>query len=151
MGTKQRRFGQKLRQKRIAKGYSLRKFAAQVGVSPTYLSQVEQGNVQPPTADRVRRMAELLGENPDEWIALAGRVPEDLPEIIQSHPLQIPELLREASGLTAQQLQRLREAARKMKEEGSLHDDVSRRRGGWEQSQSAGDDLGVGACGPAAG
>ena len=112
-------FGRLLRRKRIAKGYSLRKFAQLVGVSPTYLSQVEQGNVQPPTADRVKRMAELLGENADEWIALAGRVPEDLPEIIRSHPREIPELLREAGGLTAQQLRRLREAARKMKQEES--------------------------------
>jgi len=117
MGKKHRIFGQMLREKRIEKGYSLRKFAQEVGVSPTYLSQVEQGNVQPPTADRVKRMAEILGENPDEMIALAGRVPEDLPEIIHSHPREIPELLREASGLTAQQIQRLREAARKMREE----------------------------------
>ncbi len=119
MGRKHKIFGQMLREKRLAKGFSLRKFAQLVGVSPTYLSQVEQGNVQPPTAERVKRMAELLGENPDEWIALAGRVPEDLPQIIHSHPREIPELLREASGLTAQQLQRLREAARKMKEEES--------------------------------
>lgn len=112
-------FGRALRETRLAKRFSLRKFAQLVGVSPTYLSQVEQGNVQPPTADRVKRMAELLGENPDEWIALAGRVPEDLPQIIQSHPRQIPELVREAGGLTAQQLERLREAARKMKEEES--------------------------------
>jgi hypothetical protein len=55
------------------------------------------------------------GENPDEWIALAGRVPEDLPKIIQRHPRQILELLREASGLTAQQIERLRELARRMK------------------------------------
>jgi len=119
MTHKRRTFGELLREKRIEKGFSLRKFAQLVDVSPTYLSQVEQGNVQPPTADRVKRMAELLGENPDEWIALAGRVPEDLPEIIHSHPRDIPELLREAGGLTAQQLQRLREAARKMKEEES--------------------------------
>ncbi len=119
MGRKHRIFGHMLREKRIAKGFSLRKFAEQVGVSPTYLSQVEQGNVQPPTADRVKRVAELLGENPDEWIALAGRVPEDLPKIIHSHPREIPELLREASGLTAEQLRTLREQARKLKERGN--------------------------------
>lgn len=112
-------FGEVLREKRLEKGFSLRKFAAEVGVSPTYLSQVEQGNVQPPTADRVKRMAELLGENPDLWIALAGRVPEDLPGIIQKQPTEMPELLREASGLTAEQLRKLREQAKKMKERGS--------------------------------
>ncbi|GIW56343.1 MAG: hypothetical protein KatS3mg082_3019 [Nitrospiraceae bacterium] len=119
MPGKHNTFGPRLRDKRIAKGFSLRKFAELVGVSPTYLSQVEQGNVQPPTADRVKRMAELLGENPDEWIALAGRVPEDLPEIIHEQPTEIPELLREARGLTVEQLRKLREQARKLKNRGS--------------------------------
>jgi transcriptional regulator with XRE-family HTH domain len=112
-------FGQVLREKRLEKGFSLRKFAELVGVSPTYLSQVEQCNVDPPTAERVKRMAELLGENPDEWIALAGRVPEDLPGIIQKQPTEMPELLREASGLTAEQLRKLREQAKKLKERGN--------------------------------
>lgn len=117
MGTKQQKpFGDVLREKRMAKGISLRKFADQVGVSPTYLSQVEQGNIDPPTAERVRKMAEILGENADELIALAGRVPEDLPKIIQKQPTQIPELLREASGLTAEQLRQLVEKAKRLKE-----------------------------------
>jgi hypothetical protein len=49
-------------------------------------------------------------------IALAGRVPEDLPEIIQRQPTEMPELLREASGLTGEQLRRLTEHIRKLKE-----------------------------------
>jgi transcriptional regulator with XRE-family HTH domain len=118
MGSKTHKtFGQALRAKRIEKGYSLRKFAELVGVSPTYLSQVEQGNVDPPTAERVQRMAELLGENPDEWIALAGRVADDLPEIIQGHT-EVPDLLRAVKGLTADQLRRLRADAEQMKKEG---------------------------------
>ncbi len=111
-------FGQILRAKRLEKKIGLRKFAELVGISPTYLSQVEQCNVMPPTADRVSRMASLLGENPDEWIALAGRVPGDLSQIIQSQPTELPELLREASGLTAEQLRRLREQVRRLKEGG---------------------------------
>lgn len=112
------RFGDLLREKRIAKDLSLRKFAELVGVSPTYLSQVEQGNVDAPTAERVKCMAELLGENSDEWIALAGRVPDDLAGIIQNEPTEMPELLREASGLTGEQLRKLRHQARKLKESG---------------------------------
>ena len=111
------RFGDVLRKKRLAKGYSLRAFAKVVGVSPTYLSQVEQSNIQPPTAERVHRMAELLEENSDEWIALAGRVPQDLPGIIQEQPTEMSELLREASGLTAEQLRKLTKQARKLKDE----------------------------------
>jgi hypothetical protein len=55
-----------------------------------------------------------LGENPDEWIALAGRVPDDLPEIIQKYT-EVPDLLRAVKGLTADQLRRLRENAESMK------------------------------------
>lgn len=116
MSQRGKSFGQVLRAKRLEKGFSLRKFAELVGVSPTYLSQVEQGNADPPTAERVKRMAELLGESVDEWTALAGRVPEDLPGIIQKQPTEMPELLREASGLSAEQLRKLREQAKKLKE-----------------------------------
>lgn len=117
MTKQQISFGRLLREKRLAKKFSLRKFAELVGVSPTYLSQVEQENVMPPTADRVKRMAELLGENPDEWIGLAGRVPEDLSGIIQQQPTEMPELLREASGLSAVQLRQLREQIKRLKEQ----------------------------------
>lgn len=108
-------FGQALRDKRLEKGFSLRKFAQLVGVSPTYLSQVEQSNVDPPTADRVKRMAEILGENVDEWTALAGRLAEDLPAIIHEEPREVPDLLRAVRGLTADQIRALRARAEQMK------------------------------------
>ncbi len=118
MSKKRATFGQVLREARLAKGFTLRKFAEEVGLSPTYISQVEQDNVDPPTAERVKTMADLLGANSDEWISLAGRLPEDLPGIIQNAPTKMPELLREASGLTPEQLQKLLDNARKMKERG---------------------------------
>lgn len=108
-------FGQTLREKRVAKGFSLRKFAEKVKVSPTYLSQVEQDKVAPPTADRVRTMAEELGESVDEWTALAGRLTEDLPDIIHEAPSAVPDLLRAIRGLTPDQLRELRERAERMK------------------------------------
>lgn len=115
-GGKPKPFGKVLREKRLAKGFTLRKFAELIDVSPTYLSQVEQENVQPPTAERVKKMADVLGENADEMIALAGRCPEDLPGIIQSEPTVMPELLREASGLTGDQLRKIVQQVRKLKE-----------------------------------
>lgn len=118
MAGKPKTLGPLIREARLAKGYSLRKFAEFVGVSPTYLSLVEQDKLdRPPTAERMRRMAELLGADPDEWIALAGRVPEDVAGIVRSAPKDMPELLRAAKGLTIEQLRSLAEQARRMKKD----------------------------------
>ena len=113
---KQQSFGERLRERRITKGIGLRAFSKDVGVSPTYLSQVEQGKVDPPTADRVKRIAELLEESVDEWTALAGRLAEDLPEIIHSSPIEVPDLLRAVKGMTPEQMQKVREAAEKIRD-----------------------------------
>lgn len=118
MADQNKPFGTLLRETRVARGYSLRKFAEMVDVSPTYLSQVEQGKVErPPTAERVRVMAELLGQNPAHWITLAGREPEYLAEMIRNEPA-LPELLRAAQGLTAEQLKKLTEQARRQSQKG---------------------------------
>jgi transcriptional regulator with XRE-family HTH domain len=116
MATKTKKpFGTLVREKRTAKGISLRKFAEMVGVSPTYLSQVEQGNCDPPTAERVKRIAEILGENSDELTALAGRVPEDVQRLLEKHPACLAAFIREASELSPDQLQVLTEQARRLR------------------------------------
>ncbi len=90
-------FGQALREKRLAAKISLRQFAEQIGVSATYLSQVEQCNAPPPTADRIQHMAKLLGVNADPLLALAGRIPDDLAVLIHRHPIELPRLIREVA------------------------------------------------------
>lgn len=121
MTNDQTHFGDLLRKRRLAKGLSLRKFAELVGVSPTYLSLVEKGKVErPPTAERIRKMAELLDESPDQWIGMAGRVPDDVTDIIKSEPEAMPELLRAARGMTAEELRKLaKRLGRKRDEEGT--------------------------------
>ena len=112
-------FGDLLRATRIAKGYSLRKFAKLSDTSPTYLSQIEQAkNERPPAEERVRRIAELLGQDADEWVALAGRVPEELTDIIKKEPQAMPALLRAAKGLTAEELRKLTDQIRDQQKDG---------------------------------
>lgn len=113
MSRHKKTFGEVLREAREGR-FSIRKFAELTGVSPTYLSQVEKGNVAAPTAERVKVMAELLEANADEWTALAGRVPDDLPAIIQSHPIEMPALIREANDLSDEQLKLVRGQIRKL-------------------------------------
>ncbi len=92
------------------KRITLRKFADMIGVSPTYLSQVEKGRFHPPTAYRVRRIAKLLGEDADLWIALADRVPEDVDDMVKRHPKDMPELMRLVIGSTPGEFQAIKEA-----------------------------------------
>lgn len=101
-------FGAVLRKRRIEKGFSLRKFAELVDISPTYLSLVETGKADyAPAVERVRKMAELLGADPDQWIGLAGRMPEDVKKIILEDPESMPALLRAAKHLTSEELKKL--------------------------------------------
>lgn len=103
-------FGHVLREKRLAKKLGLRRFAELAGVSPTYLCRVEQCSVTPPTAERVRRMAELLEENPDRWVALAGRAADDLSAIVAESPVEVLRIIHAMRGMTPRQLEKLRDA-----------------------------------------
>jgi transcriptional regulator with XRE-family HTH domain len=108
-------FGEKLRKERTAAKITLRKFAAQLGVSPTYVSQVEQGNFPPMTAERATKIAEILGGNADDWVALADRIPDDLDDRIRKHPNDMPELMRLATGLTSKEFETIKDVIREIK------------------------------------
>ncbi len=63
-------------------------------MQPAYLSEVERGNVAPPSEATIRRLATDLGEDPDVLLALAGKVSKDLQEVIRRRPKLFAELLR---------------------------------------------------------
>ena len=110
-------FGATVRRLREEQKIGLRKFAQLVGMSPTYLSKVERDEFKPPTEEKVRAIAEALGQ--DELLALAGRVSSDLADIIQRHPREMATFLRAANGLSVEEMQRLAEEARRLKKEES--------------------------------
>ena len=76
------------------------------GVSATLMSRVENGEGLPPGADKIKRMAKILGEDPDVLLALAGKVDPELPEIIRGRPRAMADLLRTArdQGLTEEEI-----------------------------------------------
>jgi len=110
-------FGATVRWLRESQKIGLRKFAHTVGMSPTYLSKVERDEFKPPTEEKVKAIAEALGQDPDELLALAGRVPSDLTDIIQRHPREMATFLRAANGLSAEEMQRLADEAWRLKKE----------------------------------
>lgn len=104
-------FAVTLRETRIAKGYSLRDFANRIGISPTYLSRVENGDSPDPTQQRVRAIAALLGRNVDEWLALAGHVPSDVCDAILCRPALLSRLVRATESLLDDEVAQLIEHA----------------------------------------
>jgi transcriptional regulator with XRE-family HTH domain len=106
-------FGATVRRKREELEIGLREMAKKIGVSPTYLSKVERDEFPPPAEDKVIAIANVLGCDRDELLALAGKVSSDLTEIIRRHPREMASFLRSANGLTAEQMARLAEEARK--------------------------------------
>jgi transcriptional regulator with XRE-family HTH domain len=109
-------FGALVRREREAKEIGLREMAKKIGVSPTYLSKVERDEFPPPAEDKVRRIAEIIGRDADELLALAGRVASDLTDIIRQRPRELADFLRAAKGLTADDLARLARQAQRAKE-----------------------------------
>lgn len=118
MAPTKKNFGSVLRARRVEKGFSLRKFAEKVGVSPTYLSLVETGQAPyQPTVDRIKKMAELLGVDADEWIQLAGRVSDELEEMNRDNPQMMPALLRIARNTPPEELAKLAAKAERQSQE----------------------------------
>jgi len=115
-------FGERIRQLREEKRksdpkFSLRQFADAVGVSPTFLSKMERGEFNPPSAETIKRMATLLGADADELLALAGKVDPELNKIISEQPKAMADFLRTARqrGLTEEDIRKLTEQIRQGK------------------------------------
>jgi transcriptional regulator with XRE-family HTH domain len=70
-----RGFGDIARDARVAAEKTLKEVADALGYTVAYLSDIERGNRNPPTADIARKWASLLGADPDrfEWYAQLDR------------------------------------------------------------------------------
>jgi len=117
MTTGREKFGAFIRREREAREIGLREMAKKIGVSPTYLSKVERDEFTPPTEDKVRAIASIIECDPDELLAMAGRVSSDIADIIRRHPVELSALLRTANGLSADDIARLAQEAKKAKGE----------------------------------
>lgn len=92
-------FGDYVRQKRESlrlsdKGFSLRQVAQRVGIQAAYLSKIERNEVSPPSEATIIRLANEINENPDQLLALAGKVSQALRQIILNRPQIFADLLK---------------------------------------------------------
>jgi len=90
-------FGKFMNKLRNNAGLSLREFARQADLSPTYISKMERGDFSPPSADTIKRMAEVLKyPEIDKLLTLADKIDEELEDMIKNNPV-VPAFLRSVS------------------------------------------------------
>lgn len=89
-------FGIRIRELRHREGdMSLRELARRVGISPSYLSQIEQGKLPPPSnIFLITHLAQELNENSIDLARFARRPNHSLSDLIIKHP-EIPSLIAE--------------------------------------------------------
>lgn len=87
--------GEWLRDARIAKGVSLRSVAAQLEITPSYLSDIENDR-RTPAEDVLRKLTEAVGVDFEDAMALAGRFGEVAERYIKRQPGAV-RLMRQVS------------------------------------------------------
>ena len=77
--------GERIKRLRKEFEFGLRETAKKLGISASYLSQIETGQLKTPPAPKVLQdLAKLLGDDFDTLLLLAGRVPQDIEVTIVS-------------------------------------------------------------------
>jgi len=95
MGTE---FGDVLLERRRAAGLSQRKLAELAEVDFSYISKLENGRLPAPAAETIVRFAKVLGCPPEELLAPAQKMPDEVGSRLSSEPTAL-RFLQEASEL----------------------------------------------------
>lgn len=90
-------FGHILRQLRAEKRVGIKRLAPDLGVTYSYLSKLENSEVNP-SEELVTRVAKYFKYDRDELLLSAGKVPQEIMEILRTNPQDAIEFLRERFG-----------------------------------------------------
>jgi transcriptional regulator with XRE-family HTH domain len=117
---KEKPFGQVLRELRVnhKEFNSLREFAKKVGLSPAYLSRIENQKEPPPSEAVIEKLAEALGADKYELFGCAGKVPSEFLETFRKNPKSMASFMRrvqEAGVESDQEWKRLETSLHRMK------------------------------------
>ncbi len=97
----QKSFGQTIKELRLNNtNYSLREFAKLLDVSAPYISDIERDRRNPPKAEIIIKMAELLNVDSNKLLALADKTPPELHDTFKKNPTytrMVPEFMRTAN------------------------------------------------------
>jgi transcriptional regulator with XRE-family HTH domain len=79
-------FGKILKQSRLKARMGLREVAGRVGISPGYLSDLENEKVPPPSEKVILEMEAVLGVNKGELLKAASKVDPELSDYVAHEP-----------------------------------------------------------------
>lgn len=105
-------FGKHIKTLRLARNIGQREMARIVGISPSYLNDIENNKRDAPRKEIIKKIADILEANLENLYDLAGKaknkIPPDIPDIIKKNK-EIPSLLRtmERYGLTAMEIKKI--------------------------------------------
>jgi len=95
MRTSNDTFGKLLRSLRLEAGVGLRELSRLIAKSPGYLSDVESGNVPPPSEETIVQIANALNVDKKTLLNAAKKIDPELSEYVAEQP-QAADFLRMA-------------------------------------------------------
>jgi transcriptional regulator with XRE-family HTH domain len=97
-------------------GFSIRQFSKAIGLSPAFLSKLENGSIDPPSPEKLILIAQKLALDPNYVLLLANKIDPELKRIVISHQVEIAEFLRIIDGLSSQHIHFLIQQAKMYKD-----------------------------------
>jgi len=99
-------FGETIKRHRREFGLTQRQVAERLAIDVTYLSKLENGRGEAPSEKLVRELATELNADPEELLALAGRVPTKIKELARGD-VEFARFLRRLPGMAESQRRKL--------------------------------------------
>ena len=99
-----RNFGATIRRLRTEKDISLRELARKTGITPAFISKMEQGKSSPPKAENIEKIAQLLHMDADDLLELADRIDHHSTEILKKRRKLMRNFLYTANKLSDESL-----------------------------------------------
>lgn len=90
-------FAETLREIRTKKGLGIKTLAKALDVNYTYISKIENSK-QVPSEAFIEKIAKVFNCDEEELRVLAGKIPEDIAEILKNNPKEAINYLRKEFG-----------------------------------------------------
>lgn len=91
---KNKSFGSFVKDLRQNNGLSIKKLGSKLDINYSYISKIEN-NHSIPSKNFIEKIAEIFGYDKEELMLRAGKIPEDIIEILKYNPKATADFLRE--------------------------------------------------------